>query len=151
MSVRSLDSSHAWSLPGAPWEQVRWSSGPWQRCCIISGCVMHVGAMSGHGNTWGHVRCLRRGPRAGAGVVFLVPVKVFCRGLGFASVSECVGLCRLCQGMLGHVVSLWGVSKHTELCLWALPLLSGGEPDPHSCHLSTWLLASSSLGPIPAM
>ena len=25
--------------------------------------------------------------------------------------------------MLGHVVSCWGVSKHVELCLWALSLL----------------------------
>ena len=115
--------------------------------CIISGCVMHVGAMSGHGNTWGHVRCLRRGPRAGAGVVSLVPVKVFHRGLGFASMSECVGLCRLCRGMLGHVVSFWGVSKHTELCLWVLPLLFSvlrpglvPSPLPASCALSLILL-----------
>lgn len=115
--------------------------------CIISGCVMHVGAMSGHGNTWGHVRCLRRGPRAGAGVVSLVPVKVFRRGLGFASMSECVGLCRLCRGMLGHVVSFWGVSKHTELCLWVLPLLFSvlrpglvPSPLPASCALSLILL-----------
>lgn len=55
MSVRSLYSSPVWSLPGAPWEQVRWSSGPWQSCasfqvvsCMLGPCqgmVTH-GAMS---------------------------------------------------------------------------------------------------------
>ena len=72
---------------------------------------------------WGHVRCLRRGPSVGLGVMSLVPVKVFCRGLSFASMSECVGLCRPCQGILGHVVSFWAVSKHCE-CVYGLCLCS---------------------------
>ena len=70
--------------------------------------------MSGHGNTWGHVRCLRRGPHAGAGVVFLVPVKVFCKVMDYAWEVE--------DAMSSHM-SGWGVSKHIEMCLWALPLL----------------------------
>ena len=46
MSVRSVYSSPVWSLPGAPWDQVRWSSGARQSCYITSGCVPRVGAMS---------------------------------------------------------------------------------------------------------
>lgn len=77
---------------------------------ILSGCVTHVGAMSGPVNTWGHVRRLGGGAvTAEASVVSLVPIMMFVECWAMLGCSEDMSRCWACCVMLD-------ASKHTESC-----------------------------------
>ena len=110
-SVKSVNLSPVWSLPGAHCGHVRLSSGPWQSCCVMSGCVVHVGALSGHVNTWVPVRC--------SGEVRVLG-QIWCPKSLYRCFVKCWAM-PVCSEQAGprrsHAKACWGMLCHVGVCL----------------------------------